>query len=105
MPLEVGPGYVSPSLGSYSPPPGTSVSGPGVPAVIPTVPAYRPSGDAWNTGGPIMASAGTGGAIPPLPGGGGVYQVKSFFSNLWDQLLGPLFKGVWGMFAGLFGRK
>jgi hypothetical protein len=28
---------------------------------------------------------------------------KSFFSNLWDQFIGPVVKGIWNFISGLFG--
>lgn len=105
MPLvEVGPGYVSPSSGGYSAP-GATAPAPAAP-VAPSAPVFTMPGDTFNGApavptGPVPAPASP---FAPAPATGGTVQAKSFFSNLWDQLIGPLFKSIANFFSGLFGR-
>lgn len=100
MPLEVGPGYVSPSSGGYTAP-GATAPVPAAPvAPVPTLPR-----DVYIPGAPVAPSAPILAPTSPVaPAPGGTYQAKSFFSNLWDQFIGPLFKGIANFFSGLFGR-
>ncbi|MBM3269862.1 MAG: hypothetical protein FJZ01_19695 [Candidatus Sericytochromatia bacterium] len=101
MPLvEVGPGYVSPTTGGYSAP-GAAAPAPAAPApAAPALPALPR--DNFNglpaPSAPVLAPA------PTAPAGAPV-QAKSFFSNLWDQFIGPLVKGVWNFISGLFGGR
>jgi len=95
MPLvEVGPGYVSPTSGAYQAPGAVAPATPILPTapVLPTAPTMPQ--DVFLGGTPVTTT--------PMTANGTV-TTKSFFSNLWDQFIGPLFKGVWGFISGLFG--
>lgn len=102
MAIEVGPGYVSPTSGGFAAPS----------MVIPSAPAVPLPSDAYLAGAPIAAPAAPAYTIPAnllapaaAPGNGGTYQAKSFFANIWDQFIGPLFTGIANFFSGLFGKK
>ncbi len=97
MPLvEVGPGYVSPTSGGYAAPGATAPAPIAAPAT-PVLPRDNFNGLA-NPSAPILAPA------APAPAGAPI-QAKSFFSNLWDQFIGPVVKGVWNFISGLFGGR
>lgn len=105
MPLvEVGPGYVSPASGGYAAP-GAPVPAPAAPTAPPvfTIPRDTFNGAPAVPGGPVPAPSSP--IVPaPAPATGGTYQAKSFLSNLWDQFIGPLLKGIVNFFSGLFGK-
>lgn len=103
MPLvEVGPGYVSPTSGGYAAPGATTPAPVPAAPVAPAAPVLTMPGDTFN-GAPVLAPSSPI-APAPAPATGGTYQAKSFLSNLWDQFIGPLLKGIVNFFSGLFGK-
>ncbi len=101
MPLEVGPGYVSPTSGGFTAPGATAPA-----PAAPTAPAVTLPRDVYLPGTPAVPTAPVLAPAVPVtttPATGGTVQAKSFFSNLWDQFVGPLFKSIASFFSGLFG--
>ncbi len=68
----------------------------------PQIEASGPSAQAASGSSLGQDSYGAASVAPAASTSSGVVTVKSVFSNLWDQFLGPLLGGLWNAISSIF---